>query len=185
MKNDLVTGSRDGATGGPARGRRSRGQLRCAQRAQGVRRAQAGPGREGGARVWKAGVAECVYVMSSLVDFYGKCGHVEDARGVFDAMPESTVVSWNSMLMAYIHNGRIDEAMELFYEMRVEGVLPTRVSVVSLLPASADLEVIDGGRQGHAVAVSSGLEMDVILGSSMINFYCKVGLVEAAEAHGI
>jgi pentatricopeptide repeat protein len=130
----------------------------------------------------KAGVAECVYVMSSLVDFYGKCGQVEDARGVFDAMPESTVVSWNSILMAYIHNGRIDEAMELFYEMRVEGVLPTRVSVVSLLSASADLEAIDGGRQGHAVAVSSGLEMDVILGSSMINFYCKVGLVEAAEA---
>ncbi|XP_062214724.1 pentatricopeptide repeat-containing protein At5g55740, chloroplastic [Phragmites australis] len=131
---------------------------------------------------WKTGVAECVYVMSSLVDFYGKCGEVENARGVFDAMPERTVVSWNSMLMAYIDNGRIDEAVELFYEMRVEGVLPTRVSVVSLLSASADLEAVDGGRQGHAVAVSSGLEMDVILGSSMINFYCKVGLVEAAEA---
>ncbi|CAO2183383.1 unnamed protein product [Urochloa humidicola] len=131
---------------------------------------------------WKAGIAECVYVMSSLVDFYGKCGQMEDARAVFDAMPERTVVSWNSMLMAYIHNGRIDDAVELFYEMRVEGVLPTRVSVASLLSASAELEAIDGGRQGHAVAVSSGLEIDVILGSSMINFYCKVGLVEAAEA---
>ncbi|KAJ1284236.1 hypothetical protein BS78_03G189600 [Paspalum vaginatum] len=131
---------------------------------------------------WKAGVAGCVYVMSSLVDFYGKCGEVEDARAVFDAMPERTVVTWNSMLMAYIHNGRIDEAVELFYEMRVEGVLPTRVSVLSFLSASADLEAIDGGRQGHAVAVSSGLKMDVILGSSMINFYCKVGSVEAAEA---
>ncbi|CAO2208628.1 unnamed protein product [Urochloa humidicola] len=131
---------------------------------------------------WKAGIAGCVYVMSSLVDFYGKCGQVEDARAVFDAMPERTVVSWNSMLMAYIHNGRIDEAVELFYEMRVEGVLPTRVSVASLLSASAELEAVDGGRQGHAVAVSSGLEIDVILGSSMINFYCKVGLVEAAEA---
>jgi pentatricopeptide repeat protein len=131
---------------------------------------------------WKAGIAECVYVMSSLVDFYGKCGQLEDARGVFDAIPERTVVSWNSMLMAYIHNGRIDEAVELFYEMRVEGVLPTRVSVVSLLSASAELEAVDGGRQGHAVAISSGLEIDVILGSSMINFYCKVGLLEAAEA---
>ncbi|CAL4955735.1 unnamed protein product [Urochloa decumbens] len=131
---------------------------------------------------WKAGIAECVYVMSSLVDFYGKCGQVEDARAVFDAMPERTVVSWNSMIMAYIHNGRIDEAVELFYEMRVEGVLPTRASVLSLLSASAELEAVDGGRQGHAVAVSSGLAIDVILGTSMINFYCKVGLVEAAEA---
>ncbi|KAL6842532.1 hypothetical protein ACP4OV_027376 [Aristida adscensionis] len=130
---------------------------------------------------WKAGIAECVYVMSSLVDFYGKCGEVGEARLVFDAMPERTVVTWNSMLMAYIHNGRIDDAVDLFYEMRIEGVLPTRVSVVSFLSASADLEAADGGRQGHAVAVSSGLEMDVILGTSMINFYCKAGLLEAAE----
>jgi pentatricopeptide repeat protein len=142
----------------------------------------AGTGRAVHGHACKAGVAECVYVMSSLVDLYGKCGEVEDARAVFDAMPERTVVSWNTMLMAYIHNGRIDEAVDLFYEMRVEGVLPTRVSIVSFLSASAGLEAIDGGRQGHAVAVSSGLEMDVILGSSMIHFYCKVGLVEAAEA---
>ncbi|KAL6615556.1 hypothetical protein ACP70R_037826 [Stipagrostis hirtigluma subsp. patula] len=140
------------------------------------------PGRAVHGYAWKAGVAECVYVMSSLVDFYGKCGEVEDAKGVFDAMPERTVVSWNSMLMAYIHNGRIDEAVDLFYEMRAEGVLPTRVSVVGFLSASVDLEAVDGGRQGHAMAISSGLEMDVILGTSMINFYCKVGLLEAAEA---
>jgi pentatricopeptide repeat protein len=131
---------------------------------------------------WKAGFRECVYVLSSLVDFYGKCGEVDAARKVFDAMPETTVVTWNSMLMGYINNGRIDDAVELFYQMRVEGVLPTRVSVLSFLSASADFEAPDWGRQGHAVAVSSGLEMDVILGSSIINFYCKVGLVEAAEA---
>ncbi|KAG8051404.1 hypothetical protein GUJ93_ZPchr0001g31936 [Zizania palustris] len=151
-----------------------------------VLKACAGPGLLGAGRAvhgyaWKAGVGDCVFVMSSLVDFYGKCGEVDDAREVFDAMPERTVVSWNSMLMAYILNGRVDDAANLFYEMRVDGVLPTRVSVLSLLSVSADLEALDGGRQGHAVAVSTGLEMDLILGSSMISFYCKVGLVEAAE----
>lgn len=139
-------------------------------------------GRALHAYAWKAGFGECVYVLSSLVDFYGKCGEVDDAREVFDAMPATTVVTWNSMLMGYINNGRIDDAVDLFYQMRVEGVLPTRVSVLSFLSASVDLEAADGGRQGHAVAVSSGLEMDVILGTSIINFYCKVGLVEAAEA---
>ncbi|XP_037413164.1 pentatricopeptide repeat-containing protein At5g55740, chloroplastic-like [Triticum dicoccoides] len=141
-----------------------------------------GTGRALHGYAWKAGFMECVYVLSSLVDFYGKCGVVDDAREVFDAMTETTVVTWNSMLMAYINNGRIDDAVELFYQMRVEGVLPTRASVLSLLSASADFEALDWGRQGHAVAVSSGLAMDVIWGSSIINFYCKVGLVEAAEA---
>ncbi|RLM93837.1 pentatricopeptide repeat-containing protein [Panicum miliaceum] len=144
---------------------------------------------DGFAAMLEAGVPADNFVLPTVLKacaglglFRAGSARVEDARGVFDAMPERNVMSWNSMLMAYIHNGRIDEAVELFYKMRVEGVLPTRVSVVSLLSASAELEVVDGSRQGHAVAVSSGLEIDVILGSSMINFHCKVGLVEAAEA---
>ena len=86
-------------------------------------------------------------------------------------MPERIIVSWNN-------NGRINEALDLFYKMRDVGVLPTRVSVVRLLSASAELEAVNGGKQGHAV-VLRGLKIYVILDSSMINFYCKVGLVEA------
>ncbi|OAY63324.1 Pentatricopeptide repeat-containing protein, chloroplastic [Ananas comosus] len=130
---------------------------------------------------WKMGFASCVYVLSSLVDFYGKCGASADARNVFEEMPERNVVSWNSMLVAYVHNGLDEEALELFYDMRIELVEPTRVSVASILTASANLEAFDEGIQGHAIAILRGLELDNILGSSIINFYCKVGLIGEAE----
>ncbi|XP_072958800.1 pentatricopeptide repeat-containing protein At5g55740, chloroplastic-like [Typha angustifolia] len=131
--------------------------------------------------VWKMGFASCVYVLSSLEDFYGKCGALEDANNLFEEMPERTVISWNSMLVGFVHNGLNEEAMELFYAMRTEGVHPTRVSIASFLSASANLGAVEEGRQGHAIAVLSGLQLDNILGSSIINFYCKIGLVEEAE----
>ncbi|XP_058074643.1 pentatricopeptide repeat-containing protein At5g55740, chloroplastic isoform X2 [Magnolia sinica] len=131
--------------------------------------------------ILKMGYGSCVFVASSLVDMYGKCGVLEDAGKVFEEMPERNAVVWNSMIVCYVQNGLNEEAMEVFYDMRVEGVEPTRVTVASFLSSSANLEALDEGRQGHAVAVLNGLELDNILGSALINFYLKVGLIEDAE----
>ncbi|KAF4400077.1 hypothetical protein G4B88_021291 [Cannabis sativa] len=44
----------------------------------------------------------CVFVSSSLGDMYGKCGAMEDARMVFDGIPEKNVVTWNSLMVGYL-----------------------------------------------------------------------------------
>lgn len=131
--------------------------------------------------VLKVGFDGCVFVASSLIDMYGKCGDLEEARKVFDGMIARNVVAWNSMIVGYVQNGLNEEAIRVFYEMTLEGVEPTRVSVTSLLSASANLDALDEGKQAHAVAVINGMELDNVLGSSIINFYSKVGLLEDAE----
>lgn len=132
--------------------------------------------------VVKVGLNDCVYVASSLIDMYGKCGALEDARQVFDYMRERNMIAWNSMIVGYVQNGMNEEAIKVFYDMRVEGIELTRVTLSSFLSASANLDAVEEGKQGHAMAVLIGLEMDNILGSSIINFYTKVGLMEDAEA---
>ncbi|KAK3028073.1 hypothetical protein RJ639_039364 [Escallonia herrerae] len=131
--------------------------------------------------VVKMGFGECVFVASSLVGMYGKCGGLESARQVFDDMPDRNVVAWNSMMVGYVQNGMNEEAIRVFYDMRVEGVEPTRVTLVSFLSASANLCVLEEGIQGHAIAILSGFDLDDILGSSLINFYSNVGLIKDAE----
>ncbi|KDO80388.1 hypothetical protein CISIN_1g035503mg [Citrus sinensis] len=131
--------------------------------------------------VLKVGFDGCVFVASSLIDMYGKCGDLEEARKVFDGMIARNVVAWNSMIVGYVQNGLNEEAIRVFYEMTLEGVEPTRVSVTSILSASANLDALDEGKQAHAVAVINGMELDNVLGSSIINFYSKVGLLEDAE----
>ncbi|KAE9608384.1 putative tetratricopeptide-like helical domain-containing protein [Lupinus albus] len=123
----------------------------------------------------------CVFVMSSLVDMYGKCGVLEDAERVFDGMIEKNIISWNSMIVAYAQNGMNKEAISLFRKMRFEGNEPTPVTLSGYFSACANLEAIMEGRQGHGLVVLGGMELDSVLGSSIMNFYSKVGLVEEAE----
>ncbi|KAK9101856.1 hypothetical protein Sjap_019110 [Stephania japonica] len=129
----------------------------------------------------KMGFVDCVFVGSNLVDMYAKCGLLSDARKVFNYIPDRNVVAWNSMIVGYVQNGMNEEATEVFYDMRVDGVEPTRVTVASLLTASANLVVVEEGKQGHALAVLVGLEFDSIMGTSLINFYSKLGSIEEVE----
>ncbi|RDX60388.1 Pentatricopeptide repeat-containing protein, chloroplastic, partial [Mucuna pruriens] len=127
------------------------------------------------------GFNRCVYVATSLVDMYGKCGALEDAERVFDAMLDKNDVAWNSLIVTYAQNGMNEDAIRLFWEMRLHGVEVTSVALSAFFTACANLEAVGEGRQGHGLAVVGGLELDNVLGSSVMNFYFKVGLVEEAE----
>ncbi|KAK9060735.1 hypothetical protein SSX86_021441 [Deinandra increscens subsp. villosa] len=131
--------------------------------------------------VIKMGFEECVFVASSLVDMYGKCGALEDARKVFDKMPERNVVTWNSMMVSYSQNGMFEEAIQVFADMRKEDIQPTVVTMVSFLSASANICAIEEGKQGHSIAILNGLDEGKIVGTSLINLYSKTGLVKDAE----
>eukprot|EP00257_Ricinus_communis_P021470 XP_015580972.2 pentatricopeptide repeat-containing protein At5g55740, chloroplastic [Ricinus communis] len=131
--------------------------------------------------VVKMGLDGCVFVSSSLIDMYGKCGILMDARKVFDAMRQKNVVTWNSMIMGYVQNGLYLEAIKVFANMRLEDIEYSRVTLLGFLSAAANLGAVTEGKQGHAIAVKGGYELDNILGSSILNFYSKVGLIEDAE----
>ena len=103
--------------------------------------------------VVRLGFDGCVFVASSLIDMYGRCGVLEDARKVFDGMVERNVIAWNSMIVGYMQNEMNEQAIGVFNDMRMEGVEPTQVSISSFLSASANFGSIDEGKQGHAIAI--------------------------------
>eukprot|EP01018_Ginkgo_biloba_P031907 Gb_25356 [translate_table: standard] len=74
-------------------------------------------GKEIHEEIIRSGFQSNVFVGNALVDMYGKCRSLEDARRVFDRMPESNVVSWNAMISVYAQNGHVDEAWKLFQKM--------------------------------------------------------------------
>lgn len=123
----------------------------------------------------------CVYVATSLVDMYGKCGFLEDAGKVFDDMPQKNVVAWNSMIGVFAQNGMNMEAVGLFKKMRFQGDELTEVTLSGFFSACGNLEAVEEGKQGHALVILMGFELGNILGSSIMNFYSKVGLIEEVE----
>ncbi|KAF2302381.1 hypothetical protein GH714_035874 [Hevea brasiliensis] len=69
--------------------------------------------------VTKIGIEKGVYVASSLIDLYCKCGEIMDGRLVFDSILDKNVVSWNIMIGGYSMSGQMEEAENLFNIMPV------------------------------------------------------------------
>ncbi|XVE52338.1 hypothetical protein DITRI_Ditri02bG0114900 [Diplodiscus trichospermus] len=69
------------------------------------------------ARIIKSHFALETFILNRLIDAYGKCGSVEDARRVFNKMPLRNIFSWNSILTALMELGFVDEATLVFRSM--------------------------------------------------------------------
>ncbi|CAK9213961.1 unnamed protein product [Sphagnum jensenii] len=87
-----------------------------------------------------------VFVGSSLVDMYAKCGSMEDAARVFNKMPSRNVVLWNMMISGHVKCGQGDKALELFGQMQQEHVQPDPVTLVAVLNACASVAALEEGR---------------------------------------
>ncbi|KAI7744786.1 hypothetical protein M8C21_030272, partial [Ambrosia artemisiifolia] len=105
---------------------------------------------------------------NAMVNGYMKVGEVGLARALFDVMEDKDVISWNSMIAGYEYNGRCSEAVKLFIEMLNLGYVPTDSTLVSTLSAVSWLALLSKGR------------LDGVLGTSLIEMYCKCGSIESA-----
>jgi pentatricopeptide repeat protein len=73
-------------------------------------------------QVIQSGLESAVFVGSSSVDMYAKCGSIEDAGKVFKKMPSQDVVSWTAMILGHVQCREGQKAFELFQQMQQEGV---------------------------------------------------------------
>ncbi|GAV71737.1 PPR domain-containing protein/PPR_2 domain-containing protein, partial [Cephalotus follicularis] len=95
---------------------------------------------------------------NTLISMYSKCGDTDSARFVFDGMSERTCVSWTVMIRGYANKGDMDEALALFYAMKIAGEKPDLVTVQSLISVM--------GKKGK-------IRMAMWLFSEMRNSGCK------------
>ncbi|TKY73819.1 Pentatricopeptide repeat-containing protein [Spatholobus suberectus] len=141
------------------------------------------------ARIIKTQFSSEIFIQNRLVDAYGKCGYFEDARKVFDHMPQRNTFSYNAILsvltkFGYTQNGENEEAVRLFLLLKRESVWPTHYTFGNLLNACANLADLKLGRQAHTHILKHGFwfqseeESDIFVGNSLIDMYMKCGLVE-------
>ncbi|KAK1288135.1 putative pentatricopeptide repeat-containing protein [Acorus calamus] len=74
---------------------------------------------------------------SGVIDEYGRCGDLGNARRVFDwGGGERDVVVWSSLLSAYAINGRAKDALHVFERMAgEEGIRPDGVTFLGVFKA--------------------------------------------------
>ncbi|CAM6051442.1 unnamed protein product, partial [Sphagnum compactum] len=137
-------------------------------------------GRRAHQLIMQTGCEADVFVGSSLVDMYAKCGSMEDAWRVFCKMPSQDVVTWTAMILGYVRCGQGQKALELYKRMQQEGVQPNAVTFVVVLNACASVSALEEGRRTHERVIQSRCESDVFVRNSLVDMYAKCGSMEDA-----
>ncbi|PNT68602.1 pentatricopeptide repeat-containing protein At3g12770 isoform X2 [Brachypodium distachyon] len=120
-------------------------------------------------------------LMSSLVNLYAKCGDLEAAQEVFDAVHRKNVVLWTSMISGYAEGGHPDKALKMFDSMLCTDVEPNEATVSSVLSACANLGSANQAKKVEDHVVAIGLQKDLRVATGLIDTYCKCGNVTLAR----
>ncbi|CAH9110018.1 unnamed protein product [Cuscuta europaea] len=131
--------------------------------------------------VVKTGFGDDPFVSTGLVCFYAKCGCLQDAHKVFDGLPEKNVVSWTSIMGAYVAFGRFREAVVLFCRCVGMGLVPDSFILVRVLSACGHLGDIGTGEWVHKYILDTCGRMNVFVGTSLVDMYSKCGNMEKAR----
>ncbi|KAK2993069.1 hypothetical protein RJ640_025724 [Escallonia rubra] len=115
------------------------------------------------------------YVGCALIDMFAKCGSLDEARMVFDDMPDKDLASWTAMICGTAHNGEWLQALSLFSRMRSQRIQPDAVILAALLPSCGRMEAKPAGIALQGCAVRSGFESDLFLTNALMDMYCKCG----------
>ncbi|KAJ8643246.1 hypothetical protein MRB53_004994 [Persea americana] len=83
------------------------------------------------------------HLSSGLVESYGRCGSLTNARRVFDEIPERDVVTWSTMVSAYALHGEADAAMSVFKQMEYAKIRPDGVAFLGVLKACSHAGLAD------------------------------------------
>eukprot|EP01018_Ginkgo_biloba_P024259 Gb_34736 [translate_table: standard] len=122
-----------------------------------------------------------VSVGNGIVTMYAKCGSIDKARKVFDEMHVHDVVSWNAIIAGYAQNGHGDEALALFRQSQQVGVKCNQFALGSVLSACGSLAALEQGKQCHAYVTETGFDINVFVGSALIDMYAKCGSIKHAR----
>lgn len=130
----------------------------------------------------KFGFETIVQLQTSLLKLYSECGNLRDAHQVFDEIPNRNIISWTSLISAYVENQKPRKALQLFREMQMSNVEPDQVTLTVALSACADIGALEMGEWIHAfVRRKEGLNRDLCLNNALINMYAKCGDIMAAR----
>ncbi|KAL4191400.1 hypothetical protein AMTRI_Chr07g29720 [Amborella trichopoda] len=115
---------------------------------------------------------------NALIDGYSKGGDIEKAASLFDEMSHKDLVSWTTMISSFSKNGRFKEAIAVFKTMEAQTVSPDAVTMATVISACAHLGGLDFGREIHNYVSRNVFNLDVFIGSSLIDMYAKCGSLE-------
>lgn len=131
----------------------------------------------------KIGLGTDVYVGSSLVVMYSKCGYIGDAMSAFKKICERSIVSWNSVIVGCAQHGCGWWALTLFSQMLRERVDPDEITLTGLLSACSHSGMLQKARCFYRYfGQTRSITLTIEHYACMVDVLGRCGELEEAEA---
>ncbi|KAH7441169.1 hypothetical protein KP509_03G027500 [Ceratopteris richardii] len=111
------------------------------------------------------------FVGNTLLDIYAKSGLILEALDVFDELQSRSIVSWNSIISAYVDRGYFDEALLCLEQMESERIYPDAITYACCFKACGSIGAMEKGRQLHIKIIKEGFESDPHLSSFLVDMH--------------
>ncbi|XP_010246114.2 PREDICTED: pentatricopeptide repeat-containing protein At4g19191, mitochondrial-like [Nelumbo nucifera] len=138
-------------------------------------------GKQIHANVIRNGSDYQISVHNSLIEMYSKCGNLEAACKIFDAVANKTVVSWSSMIKGYVSHDLSHDALFLFTKMKMEGVSPDAITLINIVPACVNIGALETLKYFHGYSIKRGLNIIISVATAFLISYAKCGCIEIAQ----
>ncbi|XP_028114169.1 pentatricopeptide repeat-containing protein At2g13600-like [Camellia sinensis] len=119
--------------------------------------------------VLKLGLLWDVFVGTALLHFYGVYRFLSSAKRLFEEMPETNVVSWSSLMVAYLDIGDSREVLNIYQQMRQVGCNQNTFTTIFSSCGLLEDELL--GHQVLAHVIKTGYETNVSLANSLISMF--------------
>lgn len=115
-------------------------------------------------------------VMNSLIDTYAKTGNIVYSRTIFDGMPSTDIITWNSLIAGYVLHGCWHAALDLFSQISNCGLKPNRGTFFSIILAHSLAGMVDEGKKVFS-SITEGYQIIPMTEhySAMIDLYGRSG----------
>lgn len=121
-------------------------------------------------------------VGSALISMYSRCESLDLAHSVFKEISRKDVVTWNSIIAACAQSGRGVAALDLLREMRLAGVNPDSVTIISVLRACSRLAALRQGKEIHGFVTRNGLDSGGnFVQNAVVDMYGRSGSIRASR----
>ena len=138
-------------------------------------------GKQLHALIIKMGYNSFISVGNAVLNFYSKCGLLQESLRTFKDMDEHDIVSWNSLISGHAGSGQYEAAIELLKDMLFQGYKPNLYTYSSILSICSDIPATEWGKQTHCCIIKPAFDSNVVVGSALIDMYAKCGILNAAR----
>ncbi|CAL8991645.1 unnamed protein product [Prunus brigantina] len=129
---------------------------------------------------FEKGIMLHVASWNALIAGYIRNRMIDQARLLFNEMPERDVFSWSSMISGYAQSEQPELALELFQRMVASGIQPNEITMVSVFSAIATLGTLKEGRWAHEYILENSIPLNDNLSAALIDMYAKCGSIHTA-----